>query len=69
MSRDHRLRRLEQRTGEGGGRVTFRVVVPPPGLTAAEHSRWNEEQRRESEARGEYIFGRPGRSGAQCGHR
>jgi hypothetical protein len=56
MSRDHRLRRLEQRTGESGGRVTFRLSVPPPDLTAEEHDRWSAEQRREADARGEYSF-------------
>jgi hypothetical protein len=56
MSRDHRLRRLEQRTGESGGGVTFRVAVPPADLTAEVHARWSAELRRESDARGEYSF-------------
>jgi hypothetical protein len=33
--------------------MVFRIVVPPPGLTAAEHARWSEERRKDAEARGE----------------
>jgi hypothetical protein len=47
---------LERQLGDDGRRPTFRVVTPPPGLTAAEHDRWSTDQRRDAEARGEYSF-------------
>jgi hypothetical protein len=56
VSTNRRLDELERRLGGDDGRFTFRVVVPPEGLTAAEHDRWSAERRKEAEARGEYSF-------------
>jgi hypothetical protein len=53
VSTNRRLDNLERRYGGDDERMVFRIVVPPPGLTAAEHARWSEERRKDAEARGE----------------
>jgi hypothetical protein len=55
VSREQRLRRLEDRGG-GDGRVNFTICVPPAGLTATEHAAWSAEHRREAEARRAFWF-------------
>jgi hypothetical protein len=56
MSANRRLDELERRIGGGGTPFTFRITVPPPALTAAEHARWSAEQKQEADALGEYWF-------------